>query len=56
MRSGGDNDRPIGGGATDSSAKDVTGSTTQLSSAARRTSVAALGAGSGGASRRQFIG
>ena len=56
MRSGGQNNGPIGGGATDSPAKDVTGSTTQLSSAARRTSVAALGAGSGGASRRQFIG
>lgn len=56
MRSGGDNDRPIGGGATDQPAKDVTGSTTQLSSAARSKSVAALGAGSGGANRRQFIG
>lgn len=56
MRSGGDNDRPIGSGATDQPAKDVTGSTTQLSSAARRTSVAALGSGSGGANRRQFIG
>lgn len=59
MRSGGDNDRPIGGGATDQTAdqtaKDVTGSTTQLSSAARRTSVAALGSGSGSASRRRFI-
>ena len=56
MRSGGDNDRPIGGGATDQPAKNVTGSTTQLSSAARSKSVAALGAGSGGANRRQFIG
>ena len=56
MRSGGDNDRPIGGGATDSPATNVTGSTTQLSSAARSRSVAALGAGGGGASRRQFIG
>lgn len=54
MRSGGDGGGSIGG-ATDQPAKDVTGSTTQLSSAARRTSVAALGAGSGGASRRQFI-
>lgn len=52
--SDGGEDRSIGG-ATDQPAKDVTGSTTQLSSAARRTSVAALGAGSGGASRRQFI-
>jgi hypothetical protein len=54
MRGGGGDGAPIGG-ATEKPAKDVTDSTTQLSSAARRTSVAALGAGSGGASRRQFI-
>ena len=54
MSSGGDEDRPVGG-ATDQPAKDVTDSTTKLSPAARRTSVAALGAGSGGASRRQCI-
>ncbi len=54
LSSGGDDGAPIGG-ATDKPAKDVTDSTTKLSSAARRTSVAALGAGSGGASRRQFI-
>jgi len=55
MRGGGDSGS-IGGTKTAATSTNVTGSTTQLSSAARRTSVAALGSGSGGANRRQFIG
>lgn len=55
MRGGGGDGAPIGG-ATDKPAKDVTGSTTQLSSAARsRASVSALGGGAGGTTRRNFI-
>jgi hypothetical protein len=56
MRGGTDGGDAIGGTKTAATSTNVTGSTTQLSSAARRTSVAALGAGGGGASRRQFIG
>lgn len=51
---GGRDSGPIGG-ATDKPAKNVTGSTTQLSSAARSRSVSALGGGAGGTTRRNFI-
>jgi hypothetical protein len=56
MRGGRDGGDVVGGTKTAATSTNVTGSTTQLSSAARRTSVAALGSGSGGANRRQFIG
>lgn len=55
MRGGGDSGS-IGGTQTAATSTNVTGSTTQLSSAARRASVSSLGSGGGSANRREFIG